>query len=76
MYELLKTIMIQDLQLNAEHVSPEASREDAGLDSLAIIELSMLLSRRHGIDITDDELLELQTVADIAELIEQRTAAV
>jgi acyl carrier protein len=36
----------------------------------------MLLSRRHGIDITDDELLELQTVADIAELIEQRTAPV
>jgi acyl carrier protein len=75
MYELLKTIMIQDLQLNADQVSPQASREDAGLDSLAIIELSMLLSRRHGIDITDDELLELQTVADIAQLIEQRTTA-
>lgn len=76
MYELLKTIMIEDLRLNAADVSPGASREDAGLDSLAVVELSMVLSRRLGIDIPDDELLEQKTVADVAQLIEQRTAAV
>lgn len=76
MYELLKTIMIEDLQLNAGELSPDASREDAGLDSLAIVELSMVLSRRLGIEIADDELLELATVADIAQLIEKRTASV
>jgi acyl carrier protein len=74
MYELLKTIMTEDLQLDASVVSPGASREDAGLDSLAIVELAMVLSERHGIPITDDELLELKTVADIAQLMEQRTA--
>ncbi len=72
MYELLKTIMIEDLQLDASAVSPDASREDAGLDSLAMVDLSVALSRR-GIDITDDQLLELKTVADIAQLIKQRT---
>jgi acyl carrier protein len=76
MYELLKTIMIEDLQLDAGEMSPDASREDAGLDSLAIVELSMVLSRRLGIDIADSELLELDTVADIAKLIEQRTVGV
>lgn len=76
MYELLKTIMIEDLQLDAGEVSPDASREDAGLDSLAIVELSVVLSRRFGIDISDDELLELDTVADIAQLIEQRKVGV
>ena len=74
MYEFLKTIMIEDLQLDAARVYPGASREDAGLDSLAVVELSMVLSQRHGVEITDDELLELKTVADIADLIEQRTA--
>jgi acyl carrier protein len=76
MYQLLKTIMIEDLQLDADDVSPDASREDAGLDSLAIVELSMVLRRRLGIDIPDDELLELETVADIAQLIKERTARV
>jgi acyl carrier protein len=76
MYELLKTIMTEDLQLDVGEVFPGASREDVGLDSLAVVELSMVLSRRLGVDIPDDELLELETVADIARLIEQRTAGV
>ena len=76
MYELLKAIMIEDLLLDAEGVRPDASREDAGLDSLAVVELSMTLARRHGIEITDDELLELDTVADIAALMVRRTASV
>jgi acyl carrier protein len=76
MYELLKTIMVEDLKLDPAEVTPDATREDAGLDSLAVVELSMVLSRRLGVDIPDDELLELKTVADIAQLIEQRTAGV
>jgi acyl carrier protein len=76
MYELLKTIMVEDLQLDANDVSPDASREDAGLDSLAVVELSMVLKRRHGIEVSDDEMLELKTVADIAALIEQRAVGV
>jgi len=76
MYELLKTIMIEDLLLDADGVRPDASREDAGMDSLAVIELSMALKKRFGIHITDEELLELETVADIVRLMGQRTAGV
>jgi acyl carrier protein len=76
MYELLKTIMVEDLKLDPAEVTPDATREDAGLDSLAVVELSMVLGRRLGVDIGDDELLELKTVGEIAQLIEQRTAGV
>jgi acyl carrier protein len=73
MYEQLKAIMVEVLLLDAEGVRPDASREAAGLDSLAVVELSMVLSQRLGIDISDDELLELNTVADIAALMQMRT---
>lgn len=73
MYDLLKTIMTQDLQLDASRVHPAATREDAGLDSLAVVDLSTLLNEHHGIPITDHELLELTTLADIARLMKQRT---
>jgi acyl carrier protein len=53
-------------------VRPGSSREDAGLDSLGVVELSMALSQHHGIKITDDELFELDTVAEIVALMEQR----
>ncbi|MFM9444368.1 histidinol-phosphate transaminase [Streptomyces acidiscabies] len=74
MYELLKTIMIDDLEVEADQVSPDASREDAGLDSLATFELSLALSERLGIKITDDELFGLTTLADIAAFVEKRIA--
>jgi acyl carrier protein len=76
MYELLKALMIDVLLLDVDGVHPGASREDAGLDSLAVVELSMALDQRFGIQISDDELLELETVADIAQLMGKRTAGV
>ncbi|MEX3099514.1 MULTISPECIES: histidinol-phosphate transaminase [unclassified Streptomyces] len=73
MYELLKTIMIEELEVEAGQVSPDASREDAGLDSLATFELSLELSRRLGVTIADEDLFALNTLADIAEFMEKRT---
>lgn len=72
MFELLKSVMSEVLLLDVDGVRPDASREDAGLDSLAVVELSMVLSQHHGIEITDDELFELDTVAEIVALMEQR----
>ncbi|MEU0335668.1 histidinol-phosphate transaminase [Streptomyces sp. NPDC006193] len=74
MYELLKTIMIEELEVEAGQVSPDASREDAGLDSLATFELSLALSQRLGVTIADEDLFGLRTLADIAAFLEKRTA--
>jgi len=72
MFELLKSVMSEVLLLDVDAVRPDASREDAGIDSLAVVELSMVLSRHHNIEITDDELFELRTVAEIVALMERR----
>jgi acyl carrier protein len=71
-YEELRTLLIDDLQLDENALRPEAGREEAGLDSLAVVELSMLLSDRFQVDISDEDLLEAATVADIAHLLEQQ----
>lgn len=72
MYELLRSILVEDLQLTEADVRPDADREGAGLDSLALVELSMILSKKFAIEISDDEMLEVETVADIARLMEER----
>ncbi|MGC4828283.1 acyl carrier protein [Micromonospora arida] len=72
MFELLKDILVDDLQMRADDVTPTAGRTEVGLDSLAVIELSSVLSERLGIEIFDYELLELATVGDIAALLEAR----
>lgn len=72
MYEELKTLLIDDLRLDENGLRPETGREEAGLDSLAVVELSMLLSDRYQVEISDEDLLEAATVADIARLLEQQ----
>ncbi|MBR7831939.1 acyl carrier protein [Actinospica durhamensis] len=64
--------MSEVLQLNVDGLRPDASREDAGIDSLAVVELSLVLKQHHGMEITDDELFELATLAEIVTLMEQR----
>lgn len=74
MYEALREILIGDLNLAAASIAPEASAEEAGMDSLALVELAMALNKRLGIEITDDELVSAPTLADIAALMEQHVA--
>jgi acyl carrier protein len=72
MYEILSGILVNDLHLNASDIRPDASCEDAGLDSLAMVELSMILQKRINLQISDDELLAAKRVADIVRMMEAR----
>jgi len=72
MYEILSGILVDELHLNASDVRPDANCEDAGLDSLAMVELSMILQQRLNMRISDDELLATNRVADIVRMMEAR----
>jgi acyl carrier protein len=72
MYEVLKGILVDDLQLNEADVHPAAGREEVGVDSLTATELAVVLRSRLGIEIADYEVLDAATVADIARLVELR----
>lgn len=75
MYDELKCILINDIGLAAEDIRPEATLADAGMDSLAMVELSLVLDKRFDIAISDDELIETATVAEISELVAERASA-
>ncbi|WP_431684168.1 acyl carrier protein [Kitasatospora sp. KL5] len=73
MFETLKEILVSKLKLSPEQITPEATKEDIELDSLAVVELSLTLENELGITISDDELLHAETVEEIAKLIESRS---
>ena len=76
MYELLKTILIEDLKLDpAKCPRTRAAKSRPGLARRRRV-VHGPQHRRLDIDISDDELLELKTLAAIVQLIEQRTAGV
>jgi acyl carrier protein len=74
-FETLKEMLVSKLKVAPEQVTPEATREDVELDSLAVVELSLLLEKELGLQISDDELLEAATMGDMADLMVERSAS-
>jgi acyl carrier protein len=71
--ERVKDIIVEQLGVTAEQVSPEAKFiEDLGADSLDTVELVMALEEEFGQEIPDEEAEKLQTVGDVIKYIEEK----
>ena len=60
----VKSIIVEQLGVDAEEVNPEASFvEDLGADSLDTVELIMAFEEEFGVEISDDDATFLQEVS-------------
>jgi acyl carrier protein len=71
--ERVKSIIVDQLNVAAEEVTPEASFiEDLGADSLDIVELIMALEEEYDIEIPDEDAEKIQTVQDVINYVSTR----
>jgi acyl carrier protein len=68
-----RLVAARDSSESPEQLLPETSLRDLGIDSLAMVELVMQLEEALDVEIPDDELAELKTVADLDALAERIT---
>jgi acyl carrier protein len=74
--ERVKSIIVEQLGVDADEVQPEASFvEDLGADSLDTVELIMAFEEEFGVEISDDEAEKIRKVKDAVEYIEKRGKA-
>ena len=72
----VKNIIVEQLGVDAEEVSPDASFvEDLGADSLDTVELIMAFEEEFGVEISDDEAEKIRKVRDAVDYIEKRAKA-
>ena len=70
-FEKVKSILIDQLDVEEEKVTPEASiADDLGADSLDIVDLVMSLEEEFDLEIPDDQVENIKTVGDIVKYIE------
>ena len=74
--EKVKDIIVEQLGVNPEQVTPQASFiEDLGADSLDIVELVMAFEEEFSVEVPDEDAEKLQTVGDVIKYIEERAKA-
>ena len=67
----VKSIIVEQLGVQAEEVKPEASFvDDLGADSLYTVELVMAFEEAFGIEIPDEDAEKIQKVKDAVTYIE------
>ncbi|MFG2827120.1 acyl carrier protein [Streptomyces sp. NPDC048434] len=70
--ELITSTLTETFDLDPAEVTPERTFEDLGLDSLALVEMGLMLQERTGISLED---IPLQTtIGGLAALMDARDA--
>ncbi|MBN1467155.1 MAG: acyl carrier protein [Fusobacteriaceae bacterium] len=71
MFEKVKSVIVEQLGVDEDQVTLEASfADDLGADSLDTVELIMAFEEEFGVEIPDDEAEKIKTVKDVVNYIE------
>ena len=75
MLETVIKVIAEQLSIDESKISPESNLvDDLKADSLDVAALMLELEERYNVEIPDEELGSLKTVAAIAAYLEQKTA--
>ncbi|KGP75894.1 acyl carrier protein [Desulfosporosinus sp. Tol-M] len=70
-FEKVKAIVVEQLGVDEELVTPETSFKELDADSLDIVELIMALEEAFDLDIPDEEAEKIKTVGEAVSYIKE-----
>ena len=72
-FDKVKKIIVDQLDVEEDKVTEAASiTDDLGADSLDVVDLVMSFEEEFDIEIPDDQVEKIKTVADIVKFIEEK----
>jgi acyl carrier protein len=67
-------VLTEEFGVPEDEVAPEATFESLGLDSLDVVELTLVLEERTGVKLEDEELEDVRTVQDAMDKVKEKQA--
>ncbi|MBE6623249.1 MAG: acyl carrier protein [Ruminococcaceae bacterium] len=75
MYEQLKTLLIEEMQIEEDKIAPEAELvNDLGFNSLELAELVIHCEETFDIEVDEEIAKDFVTVNDVVKYLEELTA--
>ena len=75
MFETISEILTETFKVPADRVTLDASFDSMQLDSLDIVELTLVIEEQTGLKIGDDEVEKIWTVGDAVALLAEKQGA-
>ena len=71
MFEKLKELLVEELQIDAEDITLDAELSgDLGINSIELADLVMLCEDKFGIEIEDTDINKFVTIGDVVNYLE------
>ena len=71
MFEKLKELLVEELQVNADDITPDAElSKDLNINSIELAELVMICEEKFGVEINDEDSGKFVTVGDVVTYLE------
>ena len=72
MFEVIKEMLEEELGVEGDIKLDSKLREDLNIDSLLAVQLSVLLENKYNIEISEEELVKLETIKDVVDLLDTK----
>jgi len=67
-------VLTEEFGVPEDEIAAEATFEALGLDSLDVVELTLVLEEKVGVKLEDEELEDVRTVQDAIDKVEEKQA--
>ena len=71
MFEKVKALLVEELQVNADDITPEAElTADLNINSIELADLIMMCEEKFGVEIDEEDANKFVTVGDVVNYLE------
>lgn len=72
MFETLKAILVEELQLDANEITMESSLSgDLGINSIELADLVMICEEKFDVEFKDEDIYKFATIGDVVKFLEE-----
>ena len=72
MFETLKTILVEELQLDADEITMESNlANDLGINSIELADLVMICEEKFNVEFQDEDIYKFATIGDVVNFLEE-----
>ncbi|HEX9767290.1 MAG TPA: phosphopantetheine-binding protein [Nitriliruptorales bacterium] len=75
LYGQIETILVETLEVPVADIAPDATYGALGLDSLSVVELILIVEEERSIRIDDEELTDIHTLQQLADVLALKAEA-